>query len=416
MTAPVVSQPGRWYLASVAVFMLPHGLQMVLLPYLLAIELQQPAARFGITQMLGQLPMLLLLLVGGWLADRVDPRRVLIILHGLAIPVPLLLAFALWRGSLGEGLLMIYALSWGLVNAFMTPARDGYLHRVAGSHVQRMVTLAMGMQFGMQMLGQALGGQAARWGALALLLAQCALMALGVAVAGRLPPAARIAAAPARDAPRQSMWAGIGGGLSVIAADAPMRATLIMTAGMGVFFGGVFVVLIPLAVRDLYAGSAQDISAAYIAFGMGTLTSIVALTRRGGLAGTGRALVCALLGGCVALSPLLLAPPQVIFFPCIFGWGLCGGVAMSMSRSILQERAPASHQSRVMAAFSLAAVGGAPVGALVTGLAVDAVGVRWATVMPVLGVAGTTLAVLATHDIWRLRAALAGQAARAVRA
>jgi MFS family permease len=404
MSASAVSQPARWYLGSVAAFMLPHGLQMVLLPYLLAIELQQPAARFGITQMLGQLPMLLFLLLGGWLADRVDPRRLLMVLHGLAIPVPLLLAFALWRGSLSEALLMVYALSWGLVTAFMTPARDGYLHRVAGHNVQRMVALAMGMQFGMQMVGQTLGGQAGRWGALVLLLTQCALLVLGVFVASRLPPAPRPAAAPAGAAARKSMWAELGGGLSVIAADTPMRATLLMTAGMGVFFGGVFVVLIPLAVRDLFAGGAQDISAAYIAFGIGTLTSIAALTRRGGLAGTGRALVCALLAGCVALSPLLLAPPQAIFYLCIFCWGLCGGVAMSMSRFILQERAPASHQSRVMAAFSLATVGGTPVGALITGLAVGAVGVRWATLMPVLGVAGITLAVLATHDIWQLRA------------
>lgn len=403
MTAPAVSGPARWYLASVAAFMLPHGLQMVLLPYLLAIELQQPAARFGITQMLGQLPMLMFLLFGGWLADRVDPRRLLMVLHGLAIPVPLLLAVALWRGNLSEALLMVYALSWGLVTAFMTPARDGYLHRVAGSHVQRMVTLAMGMQFGMQMVGQALGGQAGRWGTLVLLLTQCALLVLGIGVASRLPPAPRLARAPDGAAQRKSMWAELGGGLSVIAADAPMRATLLLTAGMGVFFGGVFVVLLPLAVRDLFAGGAQDISAAYIAFGTGTLTSIVALTRRGGVAGTGRALVCALLAGCAALSPLLLAPPQAVFFACIFCWGLCGGVAMSMSRSILQERAPASHQSRVMAAFSLATVGGAPVGALVTGLAVGAVGVRWATLMPVLGVTSITLAVLATHDIWPLR-------------
>lgn len=101
---------------------------------------------------------------------------------------------------------------------------------------------------------------------------------------------------------------------------------------------------------------------------------------------------------------MLLAPTQAVFSLCIFCWGLCGGVAMSMSRSILQERAPTSHQSRVMAAFSLATVGGTPVGALITGLAVGAVGVRWATLMPVLGVAGVTLAVLATHGIWHLRA------------
>ncbi len=79
---------------------------------------------------------------------------------------------------------------------------------------------------------------------------------------------------------------------------------------MGVFFGGVFVVLIPLAVRDLFAGGAQDISAAYIACGIGTLISIVVLTRRGGVAGTGRALAGALLAGSAALCPLLLAPMQ----------------------------------------------------------------------------------------------------------
>src|SRR5947209_8671883 len=67
-----------WYLASVATFMIPAGIQMVLLPYLLAIELHQPAARYGVTQMFGQLPMLLFLLFGGWLADRVDPRKILI--------------------------------------------------------------------------------------------------------------------------------------------------------------------------------------------------------------------------------------------------------------------------------------------------------------------------------------------------
>jgi MFS family permease len=68
----------RWYLASVATFMIPAGIQMVLVPYLLAIELHQPAARYGVTQMFGQLPILLFLLFGSWLADRIDPRRILI--------------------------------------------------------------------------------------------------------------------------------------------------------------------------------------------------------------------------------------------------------------------------------------------------------------------------------------------------
>src|SRR5436190_22108081 len=89
------SDSAGWYLTSVATFMIPAGIQMVLLPYLLAIELHQPAARYGVTQMFGQLPMLLFLLFGGWLADRIDPRRILINLHAAAIVLPLVLALLL---------------------------------------------------------------------------------------------------------------------------------------------------------------------------------------------------------------------------------------------------------------------------------------------------------------------------------
>jgi len=82
---------------------------------------------------------------------------------------------------------------------------------------------------------------------------------------------------------------------------------------------------------------------------------------------------------------------------------MCAGVSMSMSRSILQECAPATNQSCVMAVQSLPSVGGDPLGALIMGLAVSAFGVRWAVLLPVLGVALTIISVLATHSIWRLR-------------
>ena len=103
-----------WYFASVAAFMIPTGIQSVMLSYLLAIELHQPASRFGITQMLGQLPVLVLLVFGGWLADRADPRRLLIGLQAGAALMPVLLAVALWRGRVGETMVLLYAVVWGV--------------------------------------------------------------------------------------------------------------------------------------------------------------------------------------------------------------------------------------------------------------------------------------------------------------
>lgn len=262
--------PAAWYLASVATFMIPAGIQMVLLPYLLAIELNQPAERFGITQMIGQLPILVFLLVGGWLADRVDPRRLLMVIQSAAIGMPLLLAFSLWRGQISEGLLVLYALAWGLVTAFAMPARDGLLKRVAGSNVQRMVTLAMGMQFGAMMIGQGMGGRAAHWGSISILLVQCLVLASGIIATSRLPSSAVPPIPGNAGSMRDSLWREFGSGVSLIFSDSPMRATLLLTLGMGVFFiGGAYVVLIPLAIRDLYAGGAAAVAVLCVRFRLG---------------------------------------------------------------------------------------------------------------------------------------------------
>lgn len=390
-----------WYLASVATFMIPAGIQMVLLPYLLAIELHQPAARYGVTQMFGQLPMLLFLLFGGWLADRVDPRKILINVQAAAILMPLVLAALLWRNQLTETALLLYAVAWGLVSAFAMPARDGLLRRVAGGKVQRMVTLAIGMQFGMQMLGQALGGRAAQFGPISILIVQCLVLAAGILAATELPaaPTKPVGDAPVRDTPLKEF----GGGLSLILSDPPMRSTFLMTLGMGVFFGGTFAVVLPLAIRDIYGGGAQDIATVFITFGVGTLVAIVGLTRLGGLAYPGRGMVVPLLLGCGVLAPIMLEPPLWAFYLCIFVWGIGGGITMSMSRTILQEHAPPTHQSRTMAVLSLSTAGGGPLGSLIMGFAVSAFSVRWAILVPMLGVAAMTIGAMASHSIWGLR-------------
>ena len=186
MSTPI-PPPARWFLASVAAYMVPNGIQMVLLPYLMAIELNQSAGRFGLTQMIGQLPLLLFLLMGGWVADRVDTRRWLMGVQAAAVVMPLVLALMLWTGRAGETTVLVWAVAWALVGAFSMPARDGLLKRVSGADVQRMVTLALGTQFAMQMVGQALAGQAARWGAVSLLLIQTTIVVVEMFVTSHLP-------------------------------------------------------------------------------------------------------------------------------------------------------------------------------------------------------------------------------------
>ncbi len=397
-----LAAPARWFLASVATYMVPNGIQMVLLPYLMAIELNQSASRFGLTQMIGQLPLMLFLLVGGWMADRVDARRWLMQLQAGAVLMPLVLAWLIWSGHSSEWAVLAYAFAWGMVGAFSLPARDGLLKRVSGVNVQRMVALAIGTQFATQMAGQALAGRAAQWGVVGVLLVQATVAAVGVWVAAQLPPG-RGRSADAPVPARSSLWAELGAGLSLIASTPVLRATYLVTLGMGIFFGGMFLVIMPLAVRDLYAGSAQDISMAYVVFALGTLLSVFGLMRRGGALRPGRALLLSQLTGCLALAPIALGPPAWCYYLCIFGWGMSGGMAMTMSRTIMQEQSPPSHQARVMAAYTLATTGGGPLGALIAGQVVGLAGVRGAILLPILGVLTMSGLSLATHSILKLR-------------
>ncbi|MFN5511749.1 MAG: MFS transporter [Burkholderiales bacterium] len=432
------SPEARWFLASVAFWMAPHGIQTVLVPYLMAIELRQSAGSFGITQMVSQAPMLLFLMLGGYVADRQDARRLLALLQALALIMPLLVAVVLMQGRVNEALILVYAATWGLLAAFVMPARDGLLKRVSGVNIQRMVALAMGTQFAAQMAGQVLAGRAAQWGVDRLLLIQAALLLVGVWVVRHLPVKAGLpssskatTAVPATNAgtlnatpnatpnatsnatpnttpnatspERLSLWRELTDGGRLIATNPVLRATYVITIGMGVFFGGMFLVLMPLAVRDLYDGGAQDLSNTFIAFGLGTLTAIFGMMRLGGARRPGAVLVFSQFLGIAVLTPIAFGISQWAFTACIFCWGMGGGFAMTMSRTIMQEQAPASHQARVMAAFSFATVGGGPIGALITGAAAAQWSVKAAIVVPVVGVLCTTLASLAMHSIVSLR-------------
>ncbi|MGB1537953.1 MAG: hypothetical protein ACPHAN_09565, partial [Pseudomonadales bacterium] len=51
----------------------------------------------------------------------------------------------------------------------------------------------------------------------------------------------------------------------------------------------------------------------------------------------------------------------------LVAWGGFGAVAMSMARTLIQEAAPEHLRSRVLAIFSLANMGGMPMGGLILG-------------------------------------------------
>ncbi len=371
--------PASWYFLTVGVFVVPMGIQTVLFPWLITIELALGATELGLGQMALQLPGLFLVLIGGFLADRFDAKRLLMSLYLFAAIPPILLSVLIGHGYLSFLWMLAFAIVSGTVNAFAQPARDKLLSSVAGTEIQKVVTIVMGLTFGAQIIGYAAASFADELGAEPLLYAMALLLSLGFFSASQLPEA------ESEVRVEGGMAEAIIDGLKVVARSEAMRASAILLASISLFYGGTFMVLNPMMVRDVYQGEAAEISLSFAMFMSGTIVSTVIMVLRGGFKNTGKALIVAVCLGGVMLILASLGLDWPGYLAAIFAWGCCGGVAMSMGRTIMQELAPETHRARVMSVFSLANIGALPFGAGLMGISADFIGILPSFLVAVAG-------------------------------
>lgn len=374
---------------------------MVLYPWLVAVFLHETPTRVGMAQMASQLPMLLFILWGGWLGDRIDQRKLLIVLNAAMALPPLAVAWLYQNGHFNYTVLFCWALVGGTFGAFVQPARDALLNRVAGQDIQRVVTLTIGVQFGVQILGFSLGSMADTLGPPTLLaLMACFMLAAAIATM-RIPPLR-----PVPTGPRQHPLRAIGEGLKLAWGDDAIRPAIVQTFSVGIFFAGAYMVLLPLMVRDLYGGGSVEIAGTFAANMIGTVLVTLTLMRVGRVARPGRALLAAAVISSLVLALLSLDLPMWLFYCVIFLWGVCGGVGMIMSRTIVQEAALETHRARVMSVYSLGLMGGMPLGSFTLGVVTDLIGVRMAVFIPVIGMLLVLAYLFARSDLWAVESRL----------
>ncbi len=391
----------RWYLTGTALFLIPGGVQIVLYPWLVAVYLNESPTRVGLAQMASQLPMLLFILWGGWLGDRVDQRRLLITLNCLMVIPPLVVATLFSAGVFNYTILFCWALVGGTFAAFVQPARDALLNRVAGSDIQRVVTMSIGVQFGVQILGFSLGSTADVVGPPVLLIIMACFMLSAAIATSRIP----ILPEMPKQAPQHPLSA-IAEGIRLAWRDDAIRPAIGQTFSVGIFFAGAYMVLLPLMVRDLYGGGSADIAGTFAANMAGTVVVTLILMRLGRVARPGRALLIGAVISSTVLSLLLFELPQWAFYVVIFMWGCCGGISMTMSRTIVQEAAVATHRARVMSVYSLGLMGGMPIGSFTLGVVTEYVGVRNAVWVPVIGMLLILIYLRLRTDLWHVQSAL----------
>ncbi len=379
------------YLIGLGSWFVPLGIQMVLFSWLAAIVLHMDAFAVGIAQVALMAPSILFLPLGGLVADRGNARRLLLRYHFFYAAPPLVLALLVSAGQLSYPLLIAYGLAAGSIGAFAVPTRDALLPTVAGANLPRAVALATALQFLGQLIGIACASQADRLGATPLLLTHAALVLLGAIAVWRLPNPP-----PHPPVEHPSFWRSIADGIAEAARSEQIWPVLLLNFGIGVFYVGPFMAVLPLVVRDIYGGGAAELAYVNLAFWAGTIVAAFAfaglarhLTRRG------RLVVSAVSWGSIILFGMALQPPFLALNALCFVWGL--------GRTVLQIVAPPTHRARVMALFQLGLGGGGPIGAFIAGALAALWGLRLAMVLPALAMTLLIGFVLIRSRIWTMR-------------
>jgi len=388
------------YLAGLATWFVPLGIQMVLFPWLVAVVLRMDAFAVGVAQAALMAPSLLFLPLGGLMADRGNARRLLLRYHLIYALPPLALALVLWSDGLSYPLLIAYGLAVGAIGAFAIPTRDALLPVMAPKGgLPKAVALATALQFGGQLLGIACASTADRFGALPLLLLHSGMVLAGCIFVRRLPDPP-----PHPKTEHPGFWRSIGEGVSAAAKSDQIWPVMLLNFGVGVFYVGPFMAVLPLAIRDHYAGGAAELSYMNLAFWAATILASMALAglgRRFTL--RGRLIGCAVLTGAVILLLLATLPPFPVFLALIFVWGIGAGITMTQSRTVVQIVAPASHRARLMSLFQLGLSGGGPIGALLTGTICSVWGLKVALLIGGIAMLLMIAIVLLRSRLWSMR-------------
>jgi MFS family permease len=396
------------YLVLVAGWFFGFGLQTTLFPGVITFTLGETPERLGIAQAALTAPMMMLLPFAGVLAERKDRRGIIFYFYIFAGLAAMTLGGLLMSDRLSYWIMVSFALLIGVAGGFVMPARDSAINpivrisartRHGGIDLQRAVVMASAVQFGAQIAGMALGYIAAFTGPGALFLVQGGGLLIGGLSAAFLP---RLGSKRNKSSahPMHDLAEGVK---AVVHSPVLMPMTLIMIAIGLLVVGGAFLVLIPLLIRETYGGGFQEIASLMVSFWVGAFLANVALAVFPQIEKPGRALILAQCITVLATGAFALPLPFWSLYLLVFVWGLGAGVAISLSRSVVQEQAPPDKLARVMSVYQLGLFGGMPAGAVLMGFMIGGLGPQWSALVPMIGLGVVLLVISLTTPILSVR-------------
>lgn len=357
-------------------------------------ELTPSADMVALVQTAIMLPMMLLSLPAGAIADMYDRRKVglfalclpLTAACGLCVIMPtglvtpwLMLGFCFLAGS-GMAL---FGPSWQASVSEQVPPKD-LPPAIALNSISFNIARSFGPAIGGVIVAAA--GSVAAFGVTAMSYIPLLIVMFAwrrVPVPSRLPP--------------ERIDRAVHAGVRYVFYSHPLRVVLIRTFAIGLT-GGSVSALMPLVTRDLVHGQAQTYGIMLGAFGIGSIIGALNISRiRRVLSNEGAASLFSLMtAACiagVAFSPYV-SLTIALLLGCGIGWMVC----LTLCNVTIQMAVPRWVTGRAAAAFQTAIAGGIAIGSWLWGQVAQAHGVSIAMLSSAVALALTLFVAL----IWRM--------------
>ncbi|HEY6522810.1 MAG TPA: MFS transporter [Solirubrobacteraceae bacterium] len=381
----------RRYLGGQSISLIGTWMQIAAQSWLV-IQLTHSSIALGVIVALQTLPVLLLGPYGGVIADRVDKRRLMIVLQSAMGLQALVLGVLTVTGAVKLWEIGLLAVMLGLNNAFENPARQSFMMELVGQeHLRNAVSLNSVLVNVARSIGPAVAGiLIATVGDGVCFLANASSF---VAVVFSLTTLDGSKLSPVTPSPRAR--GQLREGLRYVRSTPELAMPLVMMGLVGCLTYEFQVSLPVMADRGLHVG-ATGFGFMTAAMGVGAVGGGLFVAARGktGL----RPLVIAAFAFGVAMSLATLAPSLALELIALALAGAGSISFMSMGNSTLQLGAAPEMRGRVMSLWFVAFQGSTPIGGPLIGATMATLGPRAG-----LGVGAVTAVLVAAAGLVAMR-------------
>ncbi|MET0706149.1 MAG: MFS transporter [Tardiphaga sp.] len=337
-------------------------------------QLTSSADKVALVQTALMLPIMLIAMPAGAVADMYDRRLVSLASLAVSLVGATALTVMDWSGSATPNLLLAFCFIIGSGMALFGPAWQSSVGEQVPPEVLPSAVALNGISYNIaRSFGPAIGGiVVATAGAVAAFAANAVLyipLLVVLLLWRRKTEASRL--------PRERLSRAIVSGVRYIANSPSIRIVLARTLITGIC-GGSVSALMPLVARDLLHGGAQTYGIMLGAFGMGAVIGALNIGHvRKHLSGEASIRACALIMG-VAIAVIAVSREPVLTAAALVVAGAVWMLAVALFNIGVQLSAPRWVAGRSLAAFQAAIAGGIAIGSWGWGRLTDGVGVEMA--------------------------------------